>query len=244
MKLPIKSLESEVVFCLLLTTSFSLLISALPVVPPQRDPSNCTVGLLCRVVCAQTFVCVVMVFQSVRKHTQFLCNLDLTTSLKLHCWLFLLKLGMKLNTVLQNFSLPFKNQRGTFFRPHFQSSANNRTLMPAYETTCSMRYKLLFLHSTADKIPVSRAQAMNRNHMENKSTIHINSRSTDLLVIKNCRTVVNTDTSSSRSVISPRTQLVTQHCILSIASTVQVFFYSLVGTLQGCTIYIKIKSKS
>lgn len=118
---------------------------------------------------------------------------------------------MKLDTVLQNFSLPFKNQRGTFFRPHFQSSANNRTLMPTYETTCSMRYKLLFLHSTADKIPVSRAQAMNRNLMENKSTIHINSRSTDLLVIKNCRTVVNTDAFSSRSAISPRTQLITQH---------------------------------
>ncbi len=67
--------------------------------------------------------------------------------------------------------------------------------MPTYETTCSMRFKLLFLHSTVDKIPLSRAQAMNRNLMENKTTIHISSTSTDLSVIKlPLRTTVNTNT--------------------------------------------------
>lgn len=81
-------------------------------------------------------------FSLLRKHTQFLCNLDLTVTMKLHCWLFLLKLSMKLDAVLQNFSLQFKNQRGTFFRPRLQRSANNRTVMPTYETTCSMRCKL------------------------------------------------------------------------------------------------------
>ncbi len=115
--------------------------------------------------------------------------------MKLHCWLFLLKLSMKWDAFLQNFSLPFKNQRGTFFRPCLQSSANNRTVMPTYETTCSMRCKLLFLHSTVDKIPLSRAQAMNRNLMENKTTIHISSTSTDLFVIKLPLSIlVNTNT--------------------------------------------------
>ncbi len=31
---------------------------ALPVASSKRDPSNCTVGLLCNVLCAQSCVCV------------------------------------------------------------------------------------------------------------------------------------------------------------------------------------------